>query len=439
MRPKSSRKSANKPGTKQHRGLQTKINPVLLSSNLNLVTVQHRDQNPYLSTSNERNTNNKLLKRFERGLVFHEKGEVTLQIEQEREKQRQEITKRKEEEEATRLREAKEEAERKIKVFKGELPDLNACEDKFILHVEDVPAVEWWDRGYIDENLQILDKYSKEYDIDDEGTDEEDENVGPSIRYVHHPAPLKSANAMPAAKVYLTKKEQKKIRRNKRKLLREEIETKIKLGLEPKPQPKVKLSNMMNVYENNQNITDPTKWEHSVIEQVRQRRSEHLEENAKRHQEAILKRKENPSHDVNTPLETTCKVFWFKSIQNPKIRYKVNMNSRQLSLKGACLRIRDDGPGLIIIAGKEKSCKFFEKLITKRIKWDENFEDRDDKSMIDMQGNYAKLLWEGYLDNRKFPNWFMKVCHDEEDLRNTLRKFDAENFIGSITAPKEHE
>lgn len=438
MPPKFSRKSANESGKKQYRGLQTKINPVLLSSNLNLVTIQHRDQNPYLSTSNERNNNNKLLKRYERGLIFHEKGEVSLQIEQEREKQREEMAKRKEEEEATQLRKAKEEVERKIKVSKGELPDLNAGEDKFIPHAEDVPTIEWWDREYMDENLDILDKYSKDYDGDEEDTNQEDE-LGPSIRYVHHPAPLKSDNVIPAAKVYLTKKEQQKIRRNRRKLQREEIETKVKLGLEPKPQTKVKLSNMMNVYENNQNISDPTKWEHSVIEQVELRRSKHFEENAKRHQEAVLKRKENSSHDVNTPLETICKVFWFKSIQNPKIRYKLNMNSRQLALKGACLRIQDDGPGLIIIAGKEKSCKFFEKLVTKRIKWDENFEDRDDKSMINMQGNYAKQIWEGYLDNRKFPNWFMKVCHDEEDLRKALRQFDAENFIWSITAPNEHE
>ncbi|QLQ78378.1 hypothetical protein HG537_0A06250 [Torulaspora globosa] len=419
-------------GREKGRGLQTKVNPLLLSSNLNLVRRQYKEENPYLSTSGLR-IDGKVTKRLQRGLKFHRKGEISSQIEIERQEERLRYEKQLEHERAETIRRAREKAEIEAKIALGEVPDSLLGEDKYLKKVEDVPTVEWWDKVYLDEQLDILPKYREDFEDGDEDTDDEDEDEHPSIRYIQHPVPVKVQDVKPTAKVYLTKKEQKKIRRNRRKVEREAKETKIKLGLEPKPEPKVKLANMMNVYENDQNITDPTQWERTVIEQVEERAKDHFETNRKRHEEAVQKRKEKLQNGTtDSQLDNHCKVFRFGSLANPKIRYKLNTNSRQLSLRGACLRVNDDGSGIIIVVGTEKSCRFFEKLVLHRIKWDEDFEDRDNGTHRTMTGNYITRIWQGFLKSNKFPHWFMKVCNDEEELRQTLRQFDAEHFFTTL-------
>ncbi|CCF59474.1 hypothetical protein KAFR_0H00650 [Kazachstania africana CBS 2517] len=417
------------------RGLKTELHPALRSSNFTLIKEQQREVNPYLATSAKNSTpyRHKLLR-------FHKPGEVSAIIERQREERKTEDIKRRQD--ALRLQELdkKRNEEEKLKILSGELPDLSIGEDKFLKNSNDIPdTVEWWDKIYLDQTFNILQKYEDEtYNSDDE--DEDDET--PSISYVQHPIPIKVHDIRVPSKVYLTKKEQKKLRREKRKLKREEIETKIKLGLQPKPEPKVKVSNMMNVLESNQNITDPTSWEKTVKEQQEERKRKHYEMNEKRHEEAIKKRKALHNNQTltsayNSTMNNCCKIYWFKNVQNPRIRFKLKANSKQLSLRGACLRVKDEGSGIIIVIGEEKNCNFYDKLVMKRIKWDESFEDKSDKTgnIIAMTGNYVKKVWEGYLDFEviKFPRgWFMKVCETEEALKSTLQQFNAESFCNFL-------
>lgn len=55
----------------------------------------------------------------------------------------------------------------------------------------------------------------------------------------------------------------------------------IRLGLEPPPEPKVKMSNMMRVL-GQQQVADPTKVEAHVREQMAKRQREHEQANAAR-------------------------------------------------------------------------------------------------------------------------------------------------------------
>lgn len=418
------------------KGLQIEINPVLLSSNLNLIREQHKNSNPYLSTLNQYPGPNykQVNRRYEKGFHFYEKGEITSEYERERELQRQELAKQEFESQQRKEAEEREAEERRLKIERGELPDTTIGEEKSLPEIERIPIIEWWDKMYVDEELNVVSKYTTTYKEDEESDEDEDEeDIHPSIRYINHPVPIEIGNEVIIPRVYLTKKEQKKVRRNRRKIQREERETNIKLGLMSKPEPKVKLSNMMNVYENNQNITDPTAWEQTVKTQVIERKRIHEDENEKRHQEAAKRKKEiatdNNKAGLNEKQDNYCKVFWFKSLINPKIRYKMNMNSKQLSLRGLCLRVNDEGSGIIVICGTEKSCKFYDKLITKRIKWDENFTDRNkDDEEITMEGNYVEKVWEGILNEVKFPNWFMRVCNDSDEVRQILMKFEAKQF-----------
>ncbi|EHN02871.1 Prp3p [Saccharomyces cerevisiae x Saccharomyces kudriavzevii VIN7] len=269
---------------------------------------------------------------------------------------------------------------------------------------------------------------------DNDDDDDDDDDKHPSIRYVAHPIPEKINYAKVSVKTYLTQRERKKIRRNRRKMFREAQEVKIKLGLLPKPEPKVKLSNMMSVYENDQNITDPTAWEKTVKDQVDLRKRKHMEENERRHEEAVKRRKEISNLSIEKPSAYYCKVFQFKNLQNPKIRFKLKMNSKELSLKGLCLRIRDDGPGIIIVVGDEKSCRFYENLVMRRIKWNEDFNlhiNNEDVKM-NMHNNSVVKTWEGFLRDCKFKGWFMKVCNDQESLLRTLGQFDSEGFYSPV-------
>lgn len=414
----------------RNRGLNTEINPLLLSSNPNLVGKQYRGQNPYLSTHNVEDR--KIRKRFEKGLKFHEKGEISAAIERER----AQLWYEKEQEHERRELEAQYEEELQSKINAGELPNTSIGEEKF--QPAEVPTVEWWDQPFLDSHLQLMAKYTADRIAaeDEDSEEDEDGDEHPSLRYVEHPVLVKTDASKPMAKVYLTKKEQKKIRRNRRKLQREEHEMRIKMGLDPKPEPKVSLRNMMSVYENDQNIADPTAWESTVRHQVELRKRKHEQMNALRHEESHKTKKSK--HDTANAMSATtstgehCKVFQFRSLSNPRIRFKLKTNAQQLSLKGLCLRVGEDGSGVIVVVGTEKDCKFYDKLVTRRIHWDENFENKETHEIIDMSGNYAEKKWEGEWKGPSWGPFFMRACEDERELRELLRQRHAEHLLTSI-------
>ena len=250
--------------------MKTEIHSALKSSNFNLIRRNYQTgDNPYLSDLRGSNQSNTLNRRYERGLKFYRKGEISKRIAQERELQR--LQEEKESEIKSKWEEEEREEEKLIQ--SGDLPNLELREDRFLLDLSKFENYyktnhghEWWDIVYLNENNEIMEKYTMKSTSPDEeevasgiGDDEDDDDdVHPSIRYVAHPLPEKINEAKVSIKAYLTQHERKKIRRNRRRMIREAREVKIKLGLLPKPGPKVKLSNMMSVYENDQNITDPT-------------------------------------------------------------------------------------------------------------------------------------------------------------------------------------
>lgn len=437
--------TTNDEGGFQGRGLKTELHSALKSSNLNLIRRNYQTgENPYLSDPHDPSSSSRINRRFERGLKFYKKGEISKRIAEERILQKHQEEKELE----IKLKQEEDEKEKEKLIESGDLPNLKLHEDKFVLNLSKFETYynnnhgyEWWDTVYLDEKGEVMEKYNmkgtspaEEKPAGDVDEQDDDDDEHPSIRYVTHPLPEKINEAKVSIKAYLTQHERKRIRRNRRKMVREAQEVKIKLGLLPKPEPKVKLSNMMSVYENDQNITDPTAWEKAVKDEVDLRKRKHLEENERRHEEAIKRRKETVNMSNEKPTVYYCKVFQFKNLQNPKIRFKLKMNSKELSLKGLCLRIRDDGPGIIIVVGDEKSCKFYENLVMKRIKWNEDFELRTNTGNIkvDMHNNSIAKKWEGYLKDCKFKGWFMKVCNDQDSLIRTLGQFDSEHFYSPI-------
>lgn len=108
--------------------------------------------------------------------------------------------------------------------------------------VEAPPDIEWWDEGLVDgSNYDEIENPAK-LKI----------NTPDSIvtEYIQHPVALEPPQdrQAPAPKaMYLTSKEQAKIRRQRRMAELKEQQAKIRLGLVPAPPPKVKKGNLMRV------------------------------------------------------------------------------------------------------------------------------------------------------------------------------------------------
>src|SRR5262249_7579339 len=108
---------------------------------------------------------------------------------------------------------------------------------------------------------------------------------------IHHPAHVPSPLDKPAVKVplLLTKKERKKLRKQRRMAMLQEKTDKIRLGLLPPDPPKIKLSNMMRVMRD-QAIQDPSRYEAQVRKGIQKRREIHEQQNRERQLSAEQKR-----------------------------------------------------------------------------------------------------------------------------------------------------
>lgn len=108
--------------------------------------------------------------------------------------------------------------------------------------VDAPPEIEWWDEGLVD---------STTYDaIDDPSKLKLRTEDSIITEFIQHPVALEPPQdrLTPVAKpMYLTTKEQAKLRRQRRMAELKEMQAKIRLGLVPAPPPKVKKGNLMRV------------------------------------------------------------------------------------------------------------------------------------------------------------------------------------------------
>nr|KAF6336937.1 hypothetical protein mMyoMyo1_012126 [Myotis myotis] len=109
----------------------------------------------------------------------------------------------------------------------------------------DIPEIEWWDSYIILNGFDLSEQNPKR------------EDYFGITNLVEHPAQLNPPvdNDTPVTLgVYLTKKEQKKLRRQTRREAQKELQEKVGLGLMPPPEPKVRISNLIV-----RNLSNPAK------------------------------------------------------------------------------------------------------------------------------------------------------------------------------------
>ncbi|XP_073341995.1 U4/U6 small nuclear ribonucleoprotein Prp3 [Pagrus major] len=284
----------------------------------------------------------------------------------------------------------------------------------------EVPSIEWWDSFILPNNIEM----TPEANFDDL------ELFGVT-NLVEHPAqisPPVDTDKPVTLGVYLTKKEQKKLRRQTRREGQKEVQEKVRLGLMPPPEPKVRISNLMRVL-GTEAVQDPTKVEAHVRAQMAKRQKAHEEANAarkltaeQRKEKKVKKLKEDLTDGVHIA------VYRIRNLQNPAKKFKVEANANQLYLTGTVVLHRD--VNLVVVEGGPKSLKKFKRLMLHRIKWVEHNSKRDDPDGDDdtKRNNKCYLIWEGTAKERSFGDIKFKQCPTESMAREHFKKHGTEHY-----------
>ncbi|KAJ8378616.1 hypothetical protein AAFF_G00238280 [Aldrovandia affinis] len=285
---------------------------------------------------------------------------------------------------------------------------------------DDVPAIEWWDSYILASGL----------DLTQTSTIEELDLFGVT-NLVEHPtqiSPPVDTDKPVTLGVYLTQKEQKKLRRQTRREGQKELQEKVRLGLMPPPEPKVRISNLMRVL-GTEAVQDPTKVEAHVRAQMAKRQRSLRQPTRKltseqRKEKKVKKLKEDLSHGVHVA------VYRIRNLTNPAKKFKVEANAGQLYLTGTVVLHRD--VNIVVVEGGPKAQKKFKRLMLSRIKWEERTNSkRDDPEGSDdesLKKNRCSLVWEGTAKERSFGEMKFKQCPTGNMAREHFKKHGTEHY-----------
>lgn len=303
------------------------------------------------------------------------------------------------------------------------------------------PAIEWWDEGLVNGP-----DYSGIEDPQNLKIDTPDSVI---TIYIQHPVlldPPQEKNMPPPKPLFLTPKEQAKIRRQRRMADLKEQQAKIRLGLEPPPPPKVKKSNLMRVL-GEEAVKDPTAVEARVNREIAERLDKHLATNEARKltkEQKHEKLAEKQDKDAAKGIHVS--VYRIESLANGRHRFKISKNAEQHALTGVC--IMNPKFNLVVVEGGEHSINAYKKLMLNRIDWTENSgpnavkegnreslaswlaaEDEKTGELKDLSLNACTLVWEGEEKNRAFRKWLgARVCESESNAKDVLARAKMENF-----------
>jgi len=271
------------------------------------------------------------------------------------------------------------------------------------------PDIEWWDQIVLGSN-------------DYEGWKIRD---GAITNLIEHPIqlqPLESSKTE-AVPMFLTKKEQKKMRRQNRREAYKEKQDKVRLGLIVPDEPKVKMSNLMRVLGQEQ-VLDPTKVEAQVRAQMAKRKADHEAKNAERKltpgqkkEKTARKLKEDTTAGVNVA------VYRLKNLRDPAKKWKLEKNAQQLYMTGTVILYQDIN--IVVVEGGPKQQKKFKQLMMARIKWEEDtYTDKEGNE----HNNQCELVWEGQTKQRNFGEIKFKLCPTEGAAREHFKNAAVEHY-----------
>ncbi|EJD36290.1 PRP3-domain-containing protein [Auricularia subglabra TFB-10046 SS5] len=302
---------------------------------------------------------------------------------------------------------------------------------------EPPPDVEWWDQPFL-KSYALLNAFpitalpirSSE---------------SPITLYVQHPIPIPPADEATTDKIEfkpakMTKKEMKKLRKQRRAAELQEKRDRVKMGLVPPDPPKVKLSNMMKVLASDA-VADPTKVEARVRREVAMRRHNHDKMNAERKLTDEQRREKVETKKVEEERKglVAC-LFRVRTLADPSQRFKVRKNAEQMNLTGLC--VFHPAFSVVYVEGAAKFVRAYKKLMLNRIKWTERARPRtgpqadaedaaegegeappaENADELNLDDNRCDLIWEGEIRERAFPSFRPKSCPTDQMAKDLLGK-----------------
>ncbi|CAN6975670.1 unnamed protein product [Brassica rapa subsp. trilocularis] len=286
---------------------------------------------------------------------------------------------------------------------------------------EIIPDVEWWDAAVLTNGV-----YG---DIDDGTITDSDLKTEKLTHYIEHPRPIEppaEAAPPPPQPLKLTKREQKKLRTQRRLAKEKEKQEMIRQGLLEPPKAKVKMSNLMKVL-GSEATQDPTKLEKEIRTAAAEREQAHTDRNAARKLTPAEKRekKERKLFDDPTTIETIVSVYKINKLSHPKTRFKVEMNARENRLTGCS--VMTDEMSVVVVEGKSKAIKRYGKLMLRRINWAEAVkkdekegEEEDDDEEENGENNKCWLVWQGSVAKPSFHRFLVQECLTESAAKKVF-------------------
>lgn len=252
--------------------------------------------------------------------------------------------------------------------------------------------------------------------------------------FVYHPPPIPpSIDRKPEAPrpLMLTKKERKKLRRQRRLAAQKDKREMIRLGLAPADETKLKMSNYLKVL-SHEALQEPTKAEALVKAQIQKRADAHQQANQERKltpDEKAAKKKRKLKEDL-TGSATHIAVFRVLDLSRPQWRFKIDANATQNYLVGVALLHRQQN--LVIVEGGPKAIQKYTKLMLKRIQWNETLYanaatrvESDGEAHEHLQ-NSCLLVWQGLAKAPHFSGFEVKDMPSELAALEYLRTFGLE-------------
>ncbi|MED6159114.1 Protein rdm16 [Stylosanthes scabra] len=281
---------------------------------------------------------------------------------------------------------------------------------------EQIPDIEWWDVPLLQPG-----NYG---DIAD-GTIGEDKLKMEKITfYVEHPRPIEppaEPAPPPPQPLKLTKKEQKKLRTQRRLAKEKERQEMIRQGVIEPPKSKVKISNLMKVL-GSEATQDPTRLEKEIRSAAAEREQAHIDRNiARKLTPAEMRdKKERKLFDDPNTVETLVSLYKINDLSHPKARFRVDVNAQENRLSGCA--VITDGMTVVVVEGGSKSIKRYGKLMLRRINWSEfsketeENEDSDDDKPV----NKCSLVWQGSVAKPSFNRFSVHDCITEAAARKVF-------------------
>ncbi|KAK8629685.1 hypothetical protein V6N13_078518 [Hibiscus sabdariffa] len=278
-----------------------------------------------------------------------------------------------------------------------------------------IPEIEWWDLP-----LLVLGSYD---DIVDGVLSEDKLKEKKNMIYVQHPRPIEppaEPAPPPPQPLKLTKKEQKKLRTQRRLAREKDKQEMIRQGLIEPPKPKVKLSNLMKVL-GSEATQDPTKLEMEIRSAAAEREQAHVDRNIARKLTPAERRekKERKLFDDPNTVETTVSVYRINDLSHPKTRFKVDVNAQENRLTGCA--VISDGISVVVVEGGSKPIKRYGKLLLRRINWAEAVNENDDGDEDEEKPpNKCVLVWQGSVAKSSFNKFWVHECITEAAARKVF-------------------